>query len=174
MSDAPLLTALLSGMFAFLGVLVAQGVVVWSQRRRLIDDDARRWLVERRVLYAKLLGDSQSIQGRIDEALSENDYRRLPDVFDPNGLAASFFSTIGEIRLIGSDSVVRAADQLGGCVSARIVGARHRAEFGHIERLDVVGFSADTREVISTFSRGELGAADVAPSTDPPGRLSHG
>lgn len=51
-----LTAGIITGIFAFVGVLVAQLVAVVLDRIRTSRDDARRWHAERREVYARFVG----------------------------------------------------------------------------------------------------------------------
>jgi hypothetical protein len=78
MDSANLLTPVLTGSFAFVGVLVAQLVIVWMQRSKVLAEDTRRWHSERRSLYAQFLAHAREIDERISSAAEEDNPRELP------------------------------------------------------------------------------------------------
>jgi hypothetical protein len=108
--ETSLLAPILSGVFAFVGVLLAQAVVVWTQRKKVFDEDMRRWQEERRTLYARFVSEADAIAHRIHDAHETNKPSKLPNIYDPEDYRIE--ALLNEILLIASPEVVEAAQEL--------------------------------------------------------------
>lgn len=121
MTGASLTVPLLTGTFAFTGVVLAQLVAVWLQRRRALYEDTRRWHTERRTLYAEFMTIVEDVDRRTSLAIEENDTSMLPNIHDPEDCPIP--SVEREIQLIAPHTVVEAARYLDAVVSVRLLRA---------------------------------------------------
>lgn len=113
--------AVLTGAFAFAGVILAQVVIVWSQRRRIADEDARRWHAERRTLYAQFIKQCDDVDQRLSDAISERNSRKLPNLHNNNDYPMD--ATELEIRLLAPEVVVEAARALYASILTKSINA---------------------------------------------------
>lgn len=133
-TDPAIATALLSGAFAFVGVVLAQFVVVWSQRRKVFDEDMRRWQTERRALYARIYSESDALDSRIASCITRNNPSDLPNIHDRTDyLIAGLFD---EVLLIGSPNVVEASKELDAQILARLIVTWRYAIDGQLSDMD--------------------------------------
>lgn len=117
MLEHSLVAPLLSGSFAFIGVVLAQFVIVWLQKRRTFDEDARRWQMDRRILYARLLSESNRMDILISTAVEDDNPYDLPNFHEDH---FGIEGIVHEIVLIGSDEVVVAARNLDNKIYDRL------------------------------------------------------
>ncbi|MFE3172658.1 hypothetical protein ACFXPA_28690 [Amycolatopsis sp. NPDC059090] len=121
MDGANLIIPVLTGSFAFVGVLVAQLVIVWMQRSKVLAEDMRRWHSERRSLYAQFMAHAREIDDKISDAANEDDPRELPNIHDRNSYRLGAIED--EIMLIAPHSVVVAARKLSVVLLDRTITA---------------------------------------------------
>lgn len=120
MESPSLLAPILSGAFAFAGVLLAQTVLLWTHKRKVVDEDMRRWQAERRTLYASFVSESERIASMIDRAHSTSDLSVLPNIHDQDEYKVE--AILNEVMLIGSPQVVVAAQELASRTFIDLLG----------------------------------------------------
>lgn len=128
MSDSQL--ALVAGAFALVGVLLGGAVNSFTAWRQRSADDKRRWLADRRSLYANYLGITASKLQEIDSIavfLRHNQDEPMPNDEDrgivKEGLSDYFVSwetdvqpALGEVQLLASDRVADLADRVSAAL----------------------------------------------------------
>jgi hypothetical protein len=128
MSDFRL--AVIAGSFALGGVLLGGAVNYLAARRQRVAEDKRRWLVDRRSLYATYLGIAASKLQEIDS--SATFLRYWPDDPMPNDEDQGFMNeglyeyingweskvqpALGEVQLLASDRVADLADRVSSAL----------------------------------------------------------
>lgn len=128
MSDFKL--AVIAGSFALGGVLLGGAVNYLAAWRQRVAEDKRRWLADRRSLYATYLGIAASKMQEIDS--SATFLRHWPD--DPmpndedqgfiyeglheyiNGWETELQPALGEVQLLASDRVADLADRVSSAL----------------------------------------------------------
>ncbi|MFI6869221.1 hypothetical protein [Nocardia sp. NPDC050406] len=106
MSNSALLGPLLSGAFAFIGVVLAQSVVIWAQKDKFEREDFRRFHSDKRRLYGDFLVRIRRSKMQVSRAIDDDDVTRLPD---PHADEVDTELLVEEIRLIGTGATVEAA-----------------------------------------------------------------
>lgn len=168
-------TALLAGGFALAGVLggaLFTGLISRSaDQRRLVSEDARRWLSDRRAAYARFLGMSEVLHREIDrigiflpsggkpadpesETVLKDElyayYAKWEDSLQP---------LLGEVTLLASPAVADLADRVSGALMAVTAPIELREDFN--EYYPVWFQARDLIHVLRDAMRNELGLPAV-------------
>lgn len=134
MSDSQV--ALVAGAFALVGVLLGGAVNSFTAWRQRVAEDKRRWLADRKTLYARYLGLVASMLQEIDSVAV---FMRYDDAGtskpDPKDLAmidegvfefqqrwdSEIQPALGEVQLLASARVADLADRASGALLALTV-----------------------------------------------------
>jgi len=101
---------LVSGAFAFVGVLLAQGVGLYSERRKTKREDERRWHAERRVVYAAFTrGLRISLDSLINRFENKDGDKGTLDYLNSPADPPDLKSQIDEVELLATKEVADAA-----------------------------------------------------------------
>ncbi|MCW2900211.1 MAG: hypothetical protein JWO67_2476 [Streptosporangiaceae bacterium] len=127
--SSDLATSLLTGAFGLGGglggVLLSSGLAQRGERRRLTAEDERRWLADRRGIYASYLGLAESMHKEIDRFavfLSYDGTKAISDEEEEmigESLREYFMKwedelqpALGQVRLMGTPKVVDLAERV--------------------------------------------------------------
>jgi hypothetical protein len=170
--DQPTTSALLTGGFALAGglggVLLSGRTSRRADERRLRAEDERRWLTDRRAVYAAFLSLAGSMLREFDsfavflpysgrEPVSEEDEQILSDgLLDYTAKWDNVLQpALGEVELLASPKVADLADRMTGALMEVTVYVERRLPF---ESYYPVWFQAeDLLEVLKDAMRLELG-----------------
>ncbi|GAA1624642.1 hypothetical protein [Actinoplanes couchii] len=149
---------LVTGLFALGGVLVAQVVIVRLDRLRIQREDSRRWLSERRRIYASLLAAAEAIYARLKQGWHEDG-----GISEYRDDLTSLHVLCQEVRLMSAGDVNAAAwrvsEKLGEVVWSVEARRERPLEKWKTEYKDAVGqFVAIARADLTDSPDGKLGA----------------
>jgi hypothetical protein len=168
-------TALMAGGFALTGglggVLLAAFLNRGAESRRLGVEDARRWLTDRRVAYARFLTVCTSMHNEIDgsaiflpshgrEVSPEEDelrVERLHDYFER--WDTDLRAALGDVQLLASSVVVDLADRVSAALIEITSPVELRWDFDEYYPAWVQ--AGDLIDVLRNAMRAELGLDDL-------------
>lgn len=167
-----LTTALLTGFFALAGALGGVLLRDWVSRRaderRIAAEDARRWLGERRHIYAAYLGLAESLNEIDRVALLTFDNGSDPlDEEEKRDLLFDYFQrweeevqpSLGEVQLIATSAVTDLADRVSGTLMELTANIEARGSFD--DHYPAWFQARDLLQVLRNAMREELGLSPV-------------
>ncbi|MEL4318720.1 hypothetical protein WJX64_06890 [Leifsonia sp. YIM 134122] len=177
-----LLTVVVAGSFGVIGTIVGGLMTTWlgrsAERRRLAAEDDRRWLADRRKVYAAFLVLSQSMLREIDGVALFLPYQGDEEVGDEDeavlaeGLTDFFIRwdeklqpALSDVQLVAGAEVADLADRVSGALMEITVVLEKRGSFinyypGWFRAQDLLG-------VLRNAMRTELGLKDAVLSDYP-------
>ncbi|MGL5825765.1 MAG: hypothetical protein ACRCYU_13290 [Nocardioides sp.] len=177
-----LLAVVVAGGFGVTGTIVGVVMTTWlarsAEQRRLAAEDDRRWLADRRQVYAAFLVLSQSMLRETDGVAVFLSYRGDEEVADEDealmadGLMDYFARwenqlqpALSDVQLVAGSEVADLADRVSGALMEITAVVEKRGPFvnyypGWFRACDLLG-------VLRNAMRVELGLNDMIETADP-------